>query len=98
MFKNVVVIGKYKSFVEFVKKLGIFDWSTVTVVERASPHDVIGKVVVGAIPVDLAARASLVLVPKFNLPKELHDKELTLEEIKKYFVKFRVFSVKEVEL
>lgn len=89
-----LIVSKHRSFHEFVKDLGIVGEH----LEWIGPRDAFGAIIFGAVPLDVAARAAMVLVPRFaGVPHDAMHRELTLEELKQYFVGWRAFMAKEVD-
>lgn len=90
-----LIVSKHKSFHEFVRELGIEG----SHMEWIGPRDAFGAIIYGAVPLDVAARAAVVFVPRFaNVPADALHRELTLDELRQYFVGWRAFMAKEVDM
>ncbi|GIV04077.1 MAG: hypothetical protein KatS3mg015_2907 [Fimbriimonadales bacterium] len=75
---TVVIVTRHAGAVEWLARRGI----TGTVIEHASPDDVHGKIVVGVVPLDLAALADEVWVIGLpHLPVEWRGRDLTADEM-----------------
>ena len=68
------------------------------VVDHVSAEDIKGKVVLGVLPLHLAAEADMVIEVPLNLPAELRGKDLTVDEMRPYVGKPVAYRVRKVEI
>lgn len=88
-----VLVTRHEALVEYFKELGIkFD----KVISHATAEDVTGNDVYGVLPLHLASLANTVTTVDMNLPAEMRGKELSLEDIKKYFVDISTYKVEKI--
>lgn len=75
---DIVIVTRHPGAVEWLARLGIDG----PVIEHASPADVRGKIVVGVVPLYLAALAYEVWVVDLpHLPAEWRGRDLTADEM-----------------
>lgn len=88
---ETVIVTRHKALVQVLAEdFGI----TGRVVEHALPTDIIGKIVVGVLPLHLAAKAAKVGNLNLDLPAELRGKELTAAEVRQYALGMDWFVVR----
>lgn len=88
-----VLVTRHEALVEYFKELGIkFD----KVIAHATAEDVTGNNVYGVLPLHLASLANTVTTIDMNLPAEMRGKELSLEDIEKYFTGMSTYKVKKI--
>lgn len=88
-----VLVTRHEALVEYFKELGIkFD----KVISHATEEDVRGNDVYGILPLHLASLANTVTTIDMNLPAEMRGKELSLEDIEKYFTGMSTYKVKKI--
>lgn len=88
-----VLVTRHEALVEYFKELGIkFD----KVISHATEGDVRGNDVYGILPLHLASLANTVTTVDMNLPAEMRGKELSLEDIEKYFTGMSTYQVKKI--
>ena len=88
-----VLVTRHEALVEYFKELGIkFD----KVISHATEEDVRGNDVYGVLPLRLASLANTVTTIDMNLPAEMRGKELSLEDIEKYFTGMSTYKVKKI--
>jgi len=80
---KTVVVTRHKALVEYLKEIGLAD-DTCQVIEHATPKDVKGKVVVGVLPLRLAALAVEVIEVPMDIPAELRGVELNIEQVREF--------------
>ena len=66
------------------------------VVRHADAETVKGKDVYGVLPLHLAALANTITSVDMNLPAEMRGKELSLEDVERYFVGFATYKVSKI--
>ena len=96
----ILVITRHKALVEFLVEEGILQDGDYIVVPHASEEDVRGKIVVGVLPLHLAALAKEVIAPIFELKPEDRGRELSIEELRERFrgiERYRVFKSDQIE-
>ena len=81
-----IIISRHKALVDYVKKaFPGYIGEDLEVIEHITPENkekIIGKRVLGNLPMELAALAAEVTVIPLALPRELRGKELTLDEVR----------------
>ena len=88
-----VLVTRHEALVEYFKELGIkFD----KVISHATEEDVCGNDVYGVLPLRLASFTNTVTTVDMNLPAEMRGKELSLEDIEKYFTGMSTYKVKKI--
>ena len=70
--------------VDWLNQYSGIDFSGVPVYAHATPQNVFGAVVYGALPINLASLTSEVWVVDMDLPAHVRGHELTAEEINNY--------------
>jgi putative CRISPR-associated protein (TIGR02620 family) len=89
-----IIVTRHQGLVDWLSEHNI----TGKVIDRATPNDVMGKNVIGKIPVPLAAIAeSLTIVYIPGVPEERWNKELTAYDLNKYGAYMRTYKIKEIE-
>lgn len=69
----------------------------VPCIDHANVADVVGKVVVGVLPIYLAAYAKLVITIPLHTPRSLRRTELTAEQVAKFAGTPQYYVVQKVE-
>lgn len=88
-----ILITRHEALVEFLQKQGLeFDM----VVSHADAETVKGKDIYGVLPLHLAALANTITSVDLNLPAEMRGKELSLEDVERYFVGFATYKVSKI--
>ena len=88
-----VLVTRHEALVEYFKELGIkFD----KVISHATEEDVRGNDVYGVLPLRLASFTNTVTSIDMNIPAEMRGKELSLEDIEKYFTGMSTYKVKKI--
>ena len=85
-----VVVTRHKALVEFLIKRKMIGANT-PIIAHATEKDVLGKDVIGVLPLRLAALAASVTEVPMDIPAELRGQELSLEQVE-------AFSGKPVKL
>lgn len=78
-----IVVTRHEGLVAYLREIGLIDAST-PVVAHASIETVVGKHVIGVLPLSLAAAATRVTEIPMALPQELRGKELSLEDMRRF--------------
>ena len=78
---NKIVITRHEALVEYLREQGMIDDST-TVINHATHEDVMGKDVIGVLPLSLAAEANSVTEIPLRLTPEMRGQELSLETLR----------------
>jgi len=87
---ETVIITRHAGLVEWLKDQGI----TGRVISHAAPDDVRGKIVVGTLPLHLAALTHAVIAVDIpHLPPEKRGQELTKEELDTYGARLHKYRV-----
>lgn len=77
----MVVVSRHAGLVDYLREIGIIDAAT-PVLPHATADDVLGKHVVGVVPLHLAAAAALVTEVPLDLPFELRGLELSADQVR----------------
>lgn len=88
-----ILVTRHPALVEHFSNMGItFD----KVITHATVEDVTGNDVYGVLPLHLASLANTVTTVDMDLPAEMRGKELSLEDIEKYFTGMSTYKVKKI--
>ncbi len=88
---ETVIVTRHAALVEVLAEdFGI----TGRVLPHATEADIVGKCVVGVLPLHLAAKAAKVGSIVLDLPAELRGMELTAEQVRKYATNLEWFVVR----
>ena len=88
-----VLVTRHEALIEYFSNMGIiFD----KVITHATAEDVMNNDVYGVLPLHLASLANTVTTVDMNLPAEMRGKELSLEDIEKYFTGMSTYKVKKI--
>ena len=87
--KNAVIISRHRGAIDWLAQQGI----TGTVVAHATKDDVLGKDVVGNLPLDLAALANTVTSILMTVPADMRGKDLTADDMVKMGARLQMFKV-----
>ena len=88
-----VIVTRHTGAIEWLRRRGIEG----NVITHATPDDVTGAVVVGALPLNLAALAAEVVTIDMNLPPELRGVDLTPEQMDACGATLRRYRVEAVK-
>lgn len=77
MADNTIIITRHNGLVDWLSQRGI----TGTVIASATPDDVRGKHVIGALPLHLAALAIDITTVDYNCPMDLRGKDLSAQQL-----------------
>ena len=83
MNKINLVVTRHAGLVEYLNSIGMCGRG-VEVIEHASPEDVKGRHVCGALPHSLSCLAASFTEVPLTLPSKLRGKELSADDIHKY--------------
>jgi len=90
-----LIISRHSGAVEWLRRNGI-EGEVVTHVD--GPEIIRGKIVVGNLPMHLAAAASRVgIIEMPNLPAEARGRDLTADEMDKYGARLAWYKVEALE-
>ena len=78
-----VVVTRHKALVQFLVKRQMIGANT-PIIAHATEEDVLGKDVIGVLPLRLAALASSVTEFPMDIPAELRGQELSLEQVEAF--------------
>ena len=92
--KADLLITRHPSLVELLREKGV---EVEEVKTHATPDDVRDKVVVGILPLHLAALTKMIITPVLALRPEDRGKELSLEELKERFKGLQAYKVLPVD-
>ncbi|WP_171292754.1 CRISPR-associated protein Csx16, partial [Acinetobacter baumannii] len=82
-----LVVTRHKALVEVLSEItGRFDLSVATVKEHVEEKDVEGKVVVGVLPMRLAALTKRFFELSLAIPQELRGVELSKDQISQFML------------
>jgi len=92
---KTVVVTRHAALVDLLRDRGIIP-ENATVVEHATPEVVKDKVVVGILPLHLAVLAKEIIAPEIDTPPDARGRELTREELERYFRGVHKYKVIEL--
>ena len=78
-----VVVTRHKALVQFLVKRKMIGANT-PIIAHAKAEDVLGKDVIGVLPLRLASLASSVTEVPMDIPAELRGQELSLEQVEAF--------------
>ncbi len=87
---DVVIVTRHAGLITFLRGLGY----SGPVVEHATADDVRRRVVIGVLPLHLAAEAAAVGSVVMDLPREKRGQELSVEEVEELFDRIDWFIVR----
>lgn len=90
-----LVVTRYKSLVEYLKKLKLIDDRT-RVIAHAKVDDVRNKHVIGVLPYWLSCHTAKFTEVQLRIPNDKRGHELTLEEVEFYALDPKTYQVREV--
>ncbi len=95
--EDVVIISRHDAFVEFLKMKGILHGDEQVISHVSNPDVIDGKVVItSGLPMHLAAKARCVIVVSMNIPPEMRGKEMSVDDMEKFFVGIDAFKVERI--
>lgn len=89
MTDNTIIVTRHQGLIDWLGQHGIHG----NVIASATPDDVRGKHVIGALPLHLAALAIDVTTVDFNCPMELRGKDLSAQQLDDLGAKLSTFMV-----
>jgi hypothetical protein len=89
----ILIVTRHAGLVTFLRRLGY----TGPVVEHATAEDVRRRVVIGVLPLHLAAEAAAVGSVVMELPREKRGQELSVEEVEEFFDRIDWFVVRTLD-
>lgn len=92
-----LIITRHPGLLEFLLQEGVLVGS-VPVLAHAKAEDLRGKVVIGVLPLHLAAEADLVIEAQLDLTPEMRGKELSADEVRRVFRGFRAYRVEPADI
>ena len=92
---KTLVVTRHDALVDFLLQEGLIPYDYERL-EHVEEEDIRGRVVVGVLPMHLAAAASMVYVVDLDIPKEKRGMELTTEEVRMYFRGLNCYVTKKV--
>ena len=87
---DIIIVTRHAGLVTFLRGLGY----SGPVVEHATAENVRRKVVIGVLPMHLAAEAAAVGSVVMDLPREKRGQELSVEEVEEFFDRIDWFVVR----
>ena len=88
---NVVIVTRHQGMIDWLAQRGI----TGKVISHATPADIIGKDVVGNLPLGLASLAnSVTTVDLPDLPADMRGKDLTPDQMDAYGATLSTYIVR----
>ena len=76
-----IIVTRHPALVEYLKEIGVITGDE-PVITHATEEDVMGKDVIGVLPLSLASVANRVTEVTLNLTPEMRGRELSLDEIR----------------
>lgn len=90
----MLIISRHPATIELLRSLG---YTGEVISHVTSPEMIRGRIVIGNLPLRLAAEAELVGEVTLDLPPELRGQELGRDELARYYRGIRWYRVQEVE-
>lgn len=94
MKEEIIIITRHPGLVKFLKEQGI-EGKLIT---HATAEDVERKIIYGVLPLHLACHAKKIISVDLDIPAEMRGKELTYDDVKKYYTGTHAYVVEEVEV
>lgn len=91
---NTIIVTRHKALVEFLIETGMVTAET-PVLSHVTSKDVLGKHVIGVLPLHLAALAATVTEIPLDIPAELRGQELDLEQVRRFAGSPAKYSVRK---
>ena len=79
-----LVVTRHKALIAYLLEIGIIEEKKYKVISQATPEDVKGKVVIGVLPIHLAALTEAYINVGIFTPVELRGVELSIEQVRKF--------------
>ncbi len=92
--KGIVVVSRHEGLLNWLRSHYPELMEGAEIIPHASTEDVCGKVVVGNLPLPLAAGAKAIYTPVYDVPPELRGKELTAEDLERLGCHLEAFEVR----
>jgi putative CRISPR-associated protein (TIGR02620 family) len=92
---TTVIVTRHPALVQYLHEIGLTTGAE-TVLSHVSEADVTGRVVIGVLPLHLAAVAERVIEVPLSVPPELRGVELTLEQVRQHAGTPVAYSVRRV--
>ena len=89
MNKDIVIVTRHAGLVEFLASIGI----TGKVISHANDGLIVGKKVIGVLPLHLAVLAESITSVDMELPPELRGVELTADQVRAHFKGLTTYKV-----
>lgn len=80
--KNTIVITRHTALVAYLREIGLIDDTTPIIPHCSDPEQIRGKIVIGPIPLHLAAHAECIINIPLKLDQGDRGRELSLEEVR----------------
>lgn len=81
--KIELVVTRHKALVEYLREIHVADNDT-DILEHVSVSDIRNKHVAGILPIEIASHARSFTELPMQLPRELFQKDLSIEDMRKY--------------
>lgn len=92
----VVIVTRHKALLEYILEQDVLvntNEDTWVITHVSDPQEIRDRIVVGVLPLHLAAEAREVWEYPMDIPKELRGQELTLEQVRQYARPLRKYKV-----
>ena len=94
----VIVVTRHRGLLEWLQAHHPGLMVGAEVLPHAAAEQIRGKVVIGNLPLALAAEAEVVLAPTYEVPAELRGQELTAEQLEALGCHLEAFQVTKVNV
>ena len=91
-----IVITRHPALVDFLLEKGIIENESYELHAHAIKDMIEGKDVIGVLPLGLAKYANSLTTVNLDLPPEMRGKELSLEDVRRYYTDIEVFQVRSL--
>lgn len=94
LVKPDIIVTRHRGLVEAARAFGVPE--SVPVIEHATIEDVAGRIVLGPLPLRLAAAAKAVIEPDLDIRPEDRGRELTADEVLERLRGWHVYAVRRL--
>lgn len=93
---KIIVITRHPALVDFLLEKHIIEAGNFELYSHASKELIDGKDVIGVLPLSLAKHANSLTTVNLDLPPDMKGKELSLEDVRRYYTDIEVFLVRSL--
>ena len=99
MDEEILVITRHDALVKLLREKGfITDSQPTRIISHISKEEeLIDKHVIGVLPLHMACLCASYATVNLSLPLDKRGKELTIDELRKYYRSFDIYSIERLE-